>query len=213
MPKALNGYNEATATSFKGRDKLPVGGYVLKIMNVREENYDWGDVIVLQFDIADGEYSGFFKKQYDAASDEYKKWKGTHRINIPAPESDKEEDVKRYKRRLGFFKSQIKAFEDSNSGLKINCESAWDATVLKGKKVGAVFGNQEYYNANTGQSYWFTGLDHLVSVDDIINNDFKIPADKPDKKKPKNDETFSTTDDTSNPMGDFDELEEGDVPF
>lgn len=184
MPKALTGYNEATVTSFKEREKLPTGGYILKILDVKEEEYSWGSVIVLRFDIAEGEYKGFFQKQYNDMSDEYKKWKGTHRMNVPSPKSSGEDDMKKYKRQLGFFKSQIKAFEDSNNGLHIDCEKEWDVSILKGKTVGAVFGNQEYYN--NGKSYWFTALDHLLSVSDIRNGEFKIPEDREDRRKPKN---------------------------
>ena len=116
---------------------------------------------------------------------------------------------------MGFFKSQIKAFEESNNGLRINCNSAWDVAVLKGRKVGAVFGNQEFYNANTGQSYWYTGLDHLISVDDVINGNFKVPKDKEDRKKPKASDMpsqFQAT--TSDIKSDFEEiLDDAEVPF
>ena len=75
--KPILGYKEAKATNFNGVERLPAGGYVLRVLDVKEESYDWGDVVVLRFDIAEGEQKDFFYKQYKAMSDEYKKWKGT----------------------------------------------------------------------------------------------------------------------------------------
>ena len=82
----------------------------------------------------------------------------------------------------------------------------WDASVLKNKTVGAVFGNKEWeYNGKTG---WFTNCDHLISVQNISDDNFKIPADKPLKTK---------TDTTVSDMPEFEEIDtldsESPVPF
>ena len=61
--KPIKGYKEATATSFSKAERLPAGGYVLKVLDVKEESYDWGDVIILRFDIAEGEQKGFFDRR------------------------------------------------------------------------------------------------------------------------------------------------------
>lgn len=180
--KAVSGYSEAKATNFNTPERLPIGGYVLKILDVKEENYGWGDVVVLRFDIAEGEQKGFFDKQYKAMSDEYKKWKGTYRLNVPKPKGDSEDDVKKYNRSVGFFRSQIEAFEKSNNVI-IDCSKEWDTAVLKNKLVGAVFGNKEWQmNGNSG---WFTNCDHFIDVSDIRNGNFKIPKDKPLNNKPE----------------------------
>ena len=203
--RPVQGYKEATATNFNAAERLPVGGYILKILDVKEENYTWGDVIVLRFDIAEGDHKGFFQKQYDNMSDEYKKWKGTYRLNVPSPRSDSEDDQKKYKRALGFFKAQIEAINQSNN-INIDCSREWDVRVLKGKFVGAVFGNKEWERG------WFTNCDHLVSVQDIREEKFTIPKDKPLKNKSE-----STAFDSAAPSGsmaDFDETEtESPVPF
>ena len=75
--KQFNDYNETQ--SYSTSEKLPVGGYVLKIANVRYEEGQNGnsDRIVFMFDIEEGDYRGFFKKQFDAQTTEDKKWKGT----------------------------------------------------------------------------------------------------------------------------------------
>lgn len=135
--KGLQGYREAEASNYE-KMELPVGGYVLNILAVKEENYDWGDVIVIRFDIAEGEHERFFARQYENMSEKYKKWKGTYRLTVSSPKSSSEEDMKKYQKALGFFKSQIEAIEKSNN-IKIDCENDWDINILKNKKVGAIF--------------------------------------------------------------------------
>lgn len=209
--KPVKGYKEATATSFSKAERLPVGGYVLKVLDVKEESYDWGDVIILRFDIAEGEHKGFFDKQYKAMQDEYKKWKGTYRINVPVQKGTSEDDVNKYKRSLGFFKSQIEAFNKSNANTNIDCSKEWNTSVLKNKLVGAVFGNKEW--EINGRSGWFTNCDHLIPAEDIRNDNFTIPKDKPldNKSKSSSEPAESTID------GDDFELvdggEEQPVPF
>ena len=206
--KPIRGYSEAIATNFNAPERLPAGGYVLKVLDVKEENYTWGDVVVIRFDIAEGEQKGFFDKQYKAMSDEFKKWKGTYRLNIPAPKGSSEDDEKKYKRALGFFKAQIEAFNKSNN-INIDCSKEWDIKVLKGKIVGAVFGNKEWeYEGRTG---WFTNCDHLIPAADIREGNFSIPKDKPLANS-----SSSTSDSTASAdySSDFAEDGEGEpVPF
>lgn len=207
--KAVTGYKEAVATNFNAAERLPAGGYVLKILDVREENYDWGDVVILRFDIAEGEYKGFFDKSYKAMSDEYKKWKGTYRLNIPEPKSSSDEDMAKYKRQLGFFKSQIEAFNKSNK-MNIDCSKEWAIDVLKNKLVGAVFGNKEW--AMDGKSGWFTNCDYLVPAADVREGNFTIPKDKPlsDKESAKHDEAIDKANDYS--LGDLEEIDDAESP-
>ena len=58
----ITGYKQAEATSFSELPKLQPGGYVLKILNVKVEPTDWGSRLAIQFDIAEGEFEGFFDK-------------------------------------------------------------------------------------------------------------------------------------------------------
>lgn len=210
--KPISGYKEAKATNFNGAERLPAGGYVLRVLDVKEESYDWGDVVVLHFDIAEGEQKGFFDKQYKAMSDEYKKWKGTYRINIPQPKSNSDEDMAKYNRAVGFFKSQIEAFNSSNPNINIDCSREWDTATLKNKFVGAVFGNKEW--AMGARSGWFTNCDHLISVEDIRSGNFTVPKDKPLSKK-----ASDRLDEEIDRLGEaeaaaFEEVtEDGDVPF
>ena len=204
--RPLSGYSEATATNFNGGERLPAGGYVIRILDVKEESTKWGgEVIILRFDIAEGEHAQFYQKQYNDASDEYKKWKGTYRLNIPQQKGNTEDDIKKYKRSLGFFKSQIEAINKSN-GINIDCSKEWDVSALKNRVVGMVFGNKEW--EMDGKSGWFTNPDHMLTIEEVREGKFKIPADKPLKK----DDTNTTTASSSVPEG-FDELDSAPVPF
>ena len=185
--RPLSGYSEATATNFNGGERLPAGGYVIRILDVKEESTKrGGEVIVMRFDIAEGEFVRFYQKQYDNASDEYKKWKGTYRLNIPQQKGNTEDDVKKYKRSLGFFKSQIEAINKSN-GINIDCSKEWEMD---------------------GKSGWFSNPDHMLTIEEIREGKFKIPADRPLKKG----DTNTTTASSSTPEG-FDELDSAPVPF
>lgn len=204
--RPITGYSEATPTIFNGGERLPAGGYVIRILDVKEESTKrGGEVIVMRFDIAEGEFVRFYQKQYDNASDEYKKWKGTYRLNIPQQKGNTEDDIKKYKRSLGFFKSQIEAINKSN-GINIDCSKEWDVLVLKNKIVGMVFGNKEW--EMDGKSGWFTNPDHMLTIEEIREGKFKIPADRPLKK----DDTNTITASSSVPEG-FDELDSAPVPF
>ena len=64
-------------------EPLPAGGYVAKIMNAEVKEYSWGEVLVISFDIAEGEYKDFFATQYRENTNEDKKWKGNFRLTVP----------------------------------------------------------------------------------------------------------------------------------
>ena len=55
--KKLKGYE--SAKPYSEQERLPAGGYILRVLNVEYQENDWGDVIILSFDIAEGEYKGF----------------------------------------------------------------------------------------------------------------------------------------------------------
>ena len=78
--KAFSGFAPEKPSS---RKQLPVGGYIAKILDAEEVTYDWGSVLLISFDIAEGDYMNFFEKDYDAQQSEDKKWRGTYRLNIP----------------------------------------------------------------------------------------------------------------------------------
>ncbi|MEG2374960.1 MAG: hypothetical protein RSB43_11220 [Niameybacter sp.] len=119
----------------KHKEQLPVGGYACKVMEVKEIEYSWGNVIVVSFDIAEGQYKDFYKNDYQDQEDGKKKWRGTYRLNIPNGKNPKADEYN-----ASQFKSFIYAVEQSNSGY----QWSWDEKTLKGKKVGLVFGEEEW---------------------------------------------------------------------
>lgn len=171
--KAFNGF-EAKKQGGE-REKLPAGGYVAKIMNAEEVSYSWGSVLLISFDIVEGEYKDFFRKDYQENTNEDKKWRGTYRLSVPKDDgSEKDEWTKRT------FGNAIWAIEDSNSGYAWD----WNEAELKNKMVGVLFRNREWeMNGNTG---WTTECCKLTSVDDIRNEKFKMPKDKPLDKAQQN---------------------------
>ena len=42
------------AQAYTEQEKLPPGGYVLEIMDAKEQANDWGDTLVIAFDISEG---------------------------------------------------------------------------------------------------------------------------------------------------------------
>lgn len=222
--KALTGYNEVSATNFNAAERLPADGYVLKVLNVKPEQYSWGEVLIISFDIVEGEYKGFFTKQYKAMDEKFKKWKGNFRLTIPSLKSNSDEDKEKYTKSLRFFKSQIEAFNKSNN-INIDCSKEWNESVLKGCTVGGVFGNKEWeYDGKTG---WYTECNHFTDAQSIRDGNFTIPQDKPlDSKANSNsiadiagigDTTTTEAPSNNTALGDLSDFEEilsdGDVPF
>ena len=152
-------------------EQLPAGGYIAKICGAREEKYDWGSVLVIAFDIAEGEYKDFFTKQFKESTVENKKFKGTYRLTVPKQGSQY------FDSNLRQFNNALWAIEDSNPSYKWD----WNEDKLKGKLVGVLFGNEEW--AMDDRTGWTTKCRYLISVSDVKAGKFKIPKDKPLKKK------------------------------
>lgn len=188
--KKFNGFE---AKKSAGREQLPAGGYVAKIMAAEEVHYDWGDVLLISFDIAEGQYQGFFASDYKSQDKEDKKWRGTYRARIPADDgSEKDEWTKRS------FGNTIWAVEDSNNGYHWD----WNESSLKGKTVGVLYRNKEWeMNGNTG---WTTECCAFASASDVRDGKFKMPKDKPLKKSDSTAasafSTFSASDDEELPF-------------
>ena len=130
----ISSYKGMKAEKAVSNTPLPAGGYVAKIIGAKVENYSWGSVVVIAFDITEGEYSDFFRKQFDSNTNEDKKWKGTYRLTVPDESSQYFENNQRT------FNNFIYSMEDSNSGYHYDC----DETKFKGKSIGVLFRNKEF---------------------------------------------------------------------
>ena len=189
--KAFNGLEIKKSVS--ASEPLPAGGYVAKILNAKVDEYSWGEVLVISFDITDGEYKDFFSKQYKENTREDKKWKGNFRLTVPQESNQYFDSQKRT------FGNAIWAIEESNPGYHWD----WNESALKGKMVGVLFRNYEY--DVDGRQGWSTECCTFVSVEDVRTGNFKNPKDKPLRNKTSNNAIESN-------FSDLDEVESG-LPF
>lgn len=154
--KQFNGYDEAKkAAQYQGGEKLPKGAYVADILGVKLETGTNGnsDRLHIQFDIAEGEYKGFFKKQYEANNNDDKKYKGKVVLWLPKDDgSEKDQWTK------NSFAKWPNALEESNEGYTWD----WDEQKWKGKKIGLVFG--ETGNIIEGKEVVYTEVRYPASV-------------------------------------------------
>lgn len=166
MIKKPAGYDEAQV--YGDFEKLPLGGHICKIKTTRIDSYDWGNVLILAFDIAEGSaLDGFYQRNFQAQQPENRKWKGTYRITIPAENPADEKETKT----VSIFKTAISCIEESNPGYTWN----WDESSLKEKLFGGVFGRKEY--DFEGRHGFYTECRFIRSVEEIKKG-VDIPEDK-----------------------------------
>lgn len=169
----LKGYEKASVIT--EQERLPVGGYVLKILDAEELKNDYGKTLKISFDIAEGDFKDFFAKNYKQQTGEDKRWKGTYRLRVPKDDGSEQDEWT-----MRRFKTVMHNIEDSNPGYQWD----WNEKTLKGKKIGALFNNKEYdFNGRHG---FFTNCHSLVTVEKIESGNFKIPDDTLLKKNDNN---------------------------
>lgn len=165
--KPINNWEQVQAAT--ERMTLPVGGYVAKIKNAEEITTKGNfSMLAVSIDISEGEYSGFYAEEYRNQIGEDKKWRGVVRLFIPTDDgSEKDERTKRS------FKRFTNAVEDSNSGYHWD----WNEKKLKGLEVGILVRNEEWeWQGRTG---WNTKPFLFISSDEVRQEKFKTPKDKP----------------------------------
>ena len=177
-------------------EMLPKGGYVVKILNVKfEEGKDGkSDRLKLQVDIAEGDYAGYYKKQYESDTREDKKYRGIFEIWCPRNDGTEQDGWTKKT-----FDTCFAAIEDSNPGFRFN---GTDEKTLVGKIVGAIIYEEQYRkdgDIKTARKFY----KNLVDVDKVRKGTFKTPKDKLLKEN-----SGSTTSDgfMSIPTGESDEL-------
>lgn len=135
--KKFAGYDDVQVN--EGFEKLPAGGYKCYIKQAKIEAWKNGNgqSIVLLIDIKEGEHKDFYKKQFDAQTQD-KKWKGVARVGIPTDSSS--EGMKKA------FKGFVTVLENSNKEFKFPWDKSDEDTckALKEKLIGFVFGEEEY---------------------------------------------------------------------
>lgn len=165
-------------------ETLEPGGYICKVINAKEETSKNGNqMIVIAFDIAEGEKEGFFQKKYDEAKKQNTdvnnivKWpnNGVHRLML----LDNEGNCNK------FFKGFITSVELSNTGYDFK-KSKFNEKTLKDKLFGGLFGKEEYERLD-GTTAFATKLRFIRTVEKIKSGDFETPADKLLPKSQKGD--------------------------
>ncbi len=155
---------------------LPAGGYVCKIQGAKICTFDGKngsfERLEVAVDIVEGEYKDFFWQEYDRNPNEDKKWKAVFRLYVPSGDGSDQDNWSAQK-----LKRFVNDVEASNPGYHWD----WDEKKLKGKLVGLTFRREEWeYN---GKSGWKTNPFQAYTVEDIRQNKFQMPKDKPLKGK------------------------------
>lgn len=127
-----NGWDNVTPVESGSYQKLPAGGHVCEIIEVKMTKSRSGkDMMVICFDVKGGEYDSYFRKQFE------------HRIQFNSDASWPNGGIYRQltdSESLGRFKGMLIAIEKSNPGYKWD----WNEKSLKGKKFGGLFREEEY---------------------------------------------------------------------
>ena len=163
-------------------EQLPKGAYVVKIVNAKEAQNKSGEGshIKVAFDIAEGEYTDFYKKQFDAMTGEDRHWPydGVH--NLPAPDDNSPQWM------IDSFGTFIAALEDSNDGYHWD----WDESKWKGLVLGALFRIEQ--NESNGNVYDHTRPFWFRNAQLVRDGKYgKLPKDKLIEAKPKTDDFMS----------------------
>lgn len=160
---------------------LEPGGYICKIVNAKEEKSQSGrDMLVIDFDIAEGEHKDIYQRRYDVlkkasnSPDDMPKWpnNGVHRIMI----NDSEGNFNK------FLKTFITSVEQSNN-FDFWGKNKGEAKGLKGKLFGGIFGEEEY-EKNDGKIGTSTKLQWIRATSTIEDGKYQIPEKKTISKKP-----------------------------
>lgn len=165
--KPINNWDNVKASG--DFETLPGGGYICEIKSAKEKpnRNSSGSHIELMLEVVDGEYKGFFERDYKAQTSEDKFWHGIINQNIPNESSEK------YDIQCSFFKRFTDAIEDSNPSYHWD----WNEAGLKGKLCGCVFAEKEK-ESKKGTVYIISYANEIVPVEAIKNGKFKVPAVK-----------------------------------
>ena len=176
-------------------EQLPKGAYVVQIKSAREDanKKNSGSHLTIAFDIAEGEYKGFYQNQFDNNTNEDKKWPNDAVFYLTIPKDDSAQYI------WDSYNTFFADLEDSNGGFVFD----GDIKKLKGKVIGGKFANeQSEYN---GKIYDHTKMRWTCVADDVRQGKAgKLPNDKLI--------TSSTSSNTSgfNPIASMDDA---DIPF
>ena len=147
-------------------EKISLGGHKGIIIKAEEYTSDFSGKKSLKVYVdtaSDDKQPGYFKKQYENDTRIDRKYPNGAIKYVPLGEEENQVKI---------LKSFITAYENSN-----NCQFDWnkDWDQLKGKKIGIIFG-QEEYTSQDGTTKLATKLNQFRSIDKVDN--IKIPKVK-----------------------------------
>ena len=149
--------------------QLPKGAYVVIIKNAKEvQNRNGsGTHLEIAFDIAEGEYKGFYMDQFERSTSEDKKYSRDAYYYLNVPDDNSKPYI--WSNWNTFFAD----LEDSNNGFVFG----GDPASLKGKLIGGLFHiEQTEYNGNI---YDHTRMRYTRVADAVREGKYgKLPADK-----------------------------------
>lgn len=140
-------------------EKLELGGHKGIIIKAEEYTSDFSGKKSLKVYVdtaSDDKQPEYFKKQYENDTRIDRKYPNGAIKYVPLGEEENQ---------IKMLKSFITAYENSN-----NCKFDWNKEVdqLKGKKIGLVFG-QEEYTSQDGTTKLATKLNQFRSIDKVDN--------------------------------------------
>ncbi len=171
------------------------GGHICKIVQAKQDFTDDGrELLIILFDIAEGEFKDFYKDQFDIkkAANAEAKWQGIYR-QLTEGKSEP------------FYKGLITCIENSNPGYKWN----FDENTLKGKLFGGVFGQEEYLN-DKGETKLSTKCRFIRSVE-AVRKGVQVPEIK--KLQEAGGNTTTTTATTNQSAFGKDVFPDEEIPF
>ena len=147
-------------------EKISLGGHKGIIIKAEEYTSDFSGKKSLKVYVdtaSDDKQPGYFKKQYENDTRIDRKYPNGAIKYVPLGEEENQ---------IKMLKSFITAYENSNG-----CQFDWgkDWEQLKGKKIGIIFG-QEEYTSQDGTTKLATKLNQFRSIDKVDN--VKIPKVK-----------------------------------
>ena len=164
--KQFKGYERKEQVDY---EPLPKGAYVIKILNVKEEanKNTSGTHLKMAFDVAEGDYAGFYKNAFESDTREDKKWNNDAVIYLSVPEDNSPQWL------IDTFNKFMTAVEDSNEGYHWN----WDENTLKNKLIGAKFCNEQ--SEYDGKIYDHTKAKWFIAAKKVRDGKYgKLPNDK-----------------------------------
>lgn len=169
--KRYEGYNPVRQAR---RQTLPPGGYVAVIKKVEETDLGNGPLLLISFDVAEGEHRGFFAEDYRNNQFENKKWRGVHYLNQPRGDGTERDGWA-----VNAMNNFIAVLQESNPGFAWDWPSVerGDYGQLRGKLLGVLFGMVQWeWEGKTG---WNSKCRSLIPAQDVRAGGFETPADKP----------------------------------